>query len=51
MYAMDFVSDDPDFVSTMTMTWELAAADAGTRSTSPPTTFPTEFRRRITLPG
>ncbi|MBO0867673.1 MAG: SRPBCC family protein [Micromonosporaceae bacterium] len=29
--AVDFVSDDPAFAGTMTMTWELAAADGGTR--------------------
>jgi uncharacterized protein YndB with AHSA1/START domain len=29
--AVDFVSDDPANAGTMTMTWELAAVDAGTR--------------------
>jgi uncharacterized protein YndB with AHSA1/START domain len=29
--AVDFVSDDPAHAGTMTMTWELTAADAGTR--------------------
>ena len=29
--AVDFVSDDPDFAGTMTMTWEVVAVDAGTR--------------------
>jgi uncharacterized protein YndB with AHSA1/START domain len=29
--AVDFVSDDPANAGTMTMTWELAALDAGTR--------------------
>jgi uncharacterized protein YndB with AHSA1/START domain len=29
--AVDFVSDDPAFASTMTMTWELTAAEGGTR--------------------
>ncbi|MGD9695060.1 MAG: SRPBCC family protein [Thermoleophilia bacterium] len=29
--AVDFVSDDPGFSGTMTMTWELTAADDGTR--------------------
>jgi uncharacterized protein YndB with AHSA1/START domain len=29
--AVDFVSDDPAFASTMTMTWEVAVAGAGTR--------------------
>lgn len=29
--AVDFVSDDPAFAGTMTMTWELTAADGGTR--------------------
>lgn len=31
--AVDFVSDDPANAGTMTMTWELAATDAGTRVT------------------
>jgi hypothetical protein len=29
--AIDFVSEDPAFSGTMTMTWEIAAADGGTR--------------------
>src|ERR671927_426904 len=29
--AVDFVSDDPDYAGTMTMTWEVTAVDAGTR--------------------
>ena len=29
--AIDFVSDDPAFSGTMTLTWELAAVDGGTR--------------------
>jgi uncharacterized protein YndB with AHSA1/START domain len=29
--AVDFVSDDPAYTGTMTMTWEVTAADAGTR--------------------
>lgn len=29
--AIDFVSDDPTFSGTMTMTWELVAVDGGTR--------------------
>jgi uncharacterized protein YndB with AHSA1/START domain len=29
--AVDFVSDDPGYAGTMTMTWELTAVDAGTR--------------------
>jgi uncharacterized protein YndB with AHSA1/START domain len=29
--AVDFVSDDPAYAGTMTMTWELAPLDAGTR--------------------
>lgn len=29
--AVDFVSDDPAYAGTMTMTWELATAGAGTR--------------------
>jgi uncharacterized protein YndB with AHSA1/START domain len=30
--AVDFVSDDPAYAGTMVMTWEVAAADAGTRA-------------------
>lgn len=29
--AVEFVSDDPAFAGTMTMTWELSAVDGGTR--------------------
>ena len=29
--AVDFVSDDPAYAGTMTMTWEVAAVQAGTR--------------------
>jgi hypothetical protein len=29
--AVDFVSDDPAFAGTMTMTWEVTAIDGGTR--------------------
>jgi uncharacterized protein YndB with AHSA1/START domain len=29
--AVDFVSDDPAYAGTMTMTWEVSAVDAGTR--------------------
>ena len=29
--AVDFVSDDPTFAGTMTMTWEVTAVDGGTR--------------------
>jgi uncharacterized protein YndB with AHSA1/START domain len=29
--AVDFVSDDPSFAGTMTMTWELSADSVGTR--------------------
>lgn len=29
--AVDFLSDDPAFSGTMTMTWEIAAVDGGTR--------------------
>jgi uncharacterized protein YndB with AHSA1/START domain len=29
--SVDFVSDDPAFAGTMTMTWELSASDSGTR--------------------
>lgn len=28
--AVDFVSDDPAFAGTMTMTWEVSAVDGGT---------------------
>jgi len=28
---VDFVSDDPSFAGTMTMTWEVSAVDGGTR--------------------
>jgi uncharacterized protein YndB with AHSA1/START domain len=28
---VDFVSDDPAYAGTMTMTWEVTAVDAGTR--------------------
>jgi uncharacterized protein YndB with AHSA1/START domain len=31
VYAVDFVADDPAYAGTMTMTWELTAADGGTR--------------------
>ena len=30
VYEVDFVSDDADLASTMTMTWELAVVDGGT---------------------
>ncbi|QKG19811.1 protein of unknown function DUF1486 [Actinomadura verrucosospora] len=29
--AVDFVSDDPAFAGTMTMTWEVTAAEGGSR--------------------
>ena len=29
--AVDFVSDDPAYAGTMTMTWKVTAVDAGTR--------------------
>ena len=29
--AVDFVSDDPRYAGTMTMTWEITAVDGGTR--------------------
>ena len=29
--AVDFVSDDPAYAGTMTMTWEVTAVEAGTR--------------------
>ena len=29
--SVDFVSDDPAYAGTMTMTWEVTAVDAGTR--------------------
>jgi uncharacterized protein YndB with AHSA1/START domain len=31
IHAVDFVSDDPAYAGTMTMTWELTAVEAGTR--------------------
>jgi uncharacterized protein YndB with AHSA1/START domain len=31
VHAVDFVSDNPGFAGTMTMTWEVTAADDGTR--------------------
>jgi uncharacterized protein YndB with AHSA1/START domain len=31
LQAVDFVSDDPAYAGTMTMTWEVTAVDAGTR--------------------
>jgi uncharacterized protein YndB with AHSA1/START domain len=31
VHAVDFVSDDPAFAGTMTMTWEVTAVDGGTR--------------------
>jgi uncharacterized protein YndB with AHSA1/START domain len=31
VHAVDFVSDDPGYAGTMTMTWEVTAADDGTR--------------------
>lgn len=31
VHAVDFVSDDPAYAGTMTMTWEVAAVGAGTR--------------------
>jgi uncharacterized protein YndB with AHSA1/START domain len=31
VYAVDFVSDDPGYASTMTMTWEVTVVSGGTR--------------------
>jgi uncharacterized protein YndB with AHSA1/START domain len=31
VYAVDFVSDDPAYTGTMTMTWEMTPVDNGTR--------------------
>ena len=31
IHAVDFVSDDPAYAGTMTMTWEITAVEAGTR--------------------
>jgi hypothetical protein len=31
VHAVDFVSDDPAFAGTMTMTWQVAATESGTR--------------------
>jgi len=30
-YAVDFMSDDPAYASTMVMTWEVTAVEGGTR--------------------
>ena len=30
VYAVDFVSDDPAYAGTMTMSWEVTAVDGGT---------------------
>jgi uncharacterized protein YndB with AHSA1/START domain len=40
--AIDFVSDDPAFAGTMTMTWEIAEVDGGTQ---------VEFRAQDVPPG
>jgi uncharacterized protein YndB with AHSA1/START domain len=31
VYAVDFVSDDPAYAGTMTVTWQVTAVDGGTR--------------------
>jgi uncharacterized protein YndB with AHSA1/START domain len=49
--AVDFVSDDPANAGTMTMTWELTAADGGPTSRSVPTMFPQGSRPKTTPPG
>jgi uncharacterized protein YndB with AHSA1/START domain len=49
--AVDFVSDDPAYAGTMTMTWEVTAVDAGTRVDIVAETFRTAFPRRTTPPG
>jgi uncharacterized protein YndB with AHSA1/START domain len=49
--AVDFVSDDPAYTGTMTMTWAVIAADAGRASISLPRTFRTASPRRTTPRG
>ena len=49
--AVDFVSDDPAYAGTMTMTWQVTAVDAERASTSLPRTFRTASPRRTTPRG
>jgi uncharacterized protein YndB with AHSA1/START domain len=49
--AVDFVSDDPAYAGTMTMTWEVTAVEAGCASISLPRTFRTASLRRTTPRG
>jgi hypothetical protein len=49
--AVGFVSDDAAYAGTMTMRWELAGVDGGTRVDVMPTTSRMESTRRITPPG
>ena len=49
--AVDFVSDDPAYAGTMTMTWQVAAVDGGHASTSLPRTFRTASPQRTTPCG
>src|SRR3954451_25111995 len=49
--AVDFVSDDPRYSGTMTMTWELSRAEAGTESRFAPKTFLRASRPTITRRG
>ena len=49
--AVDFVSDDPAFAGTMTMTWELSAENAGTQWRSELSTSRLVSLPRTTLSG
>ena len=49
--AVDFVSDDPAFAGTMTMTWEVTASMEGLASTSLPMTCPMASPPRTTRKG
>src|SRR5512133_4349544 len=49
--AVDFVSDDPAYAGTMTMTWESPPSMRGRASTSWPRTFRTASPRRTTPQG
>ena len=48
--AVDFVSDDPAYAGTMTMTWEVTAVDAGTRVDIRADDVPDGISRTIMLP-
>ena len=49
--AVDFVSDDPAYAGTMTMTCKVTAVEAGRASTSLPRTFQMASLRRTTPRG